>query len=433
VKKLLVLLIVLLSIAPAYAHPGATDSKGGHTDRSTGKYHYHHGYSAHQHENGVCPYDFDDKTGQNSGTSSGSSSYSYGNIASVSWYDDYIDERDKRFEAEEELSALRRENHRLIEHNRNSMVFSALGGLAAGLFSLFISNRNHQKRLESENSKWEERLKIVTEQNSRLLSENKETKKQLNELSPVMESKALSDLKRKLEIRSLTTSVAICEDNPSFYHSLKSPCLAAYGHRYKSANAIESIKAGIKPCPFCHPITLNEAMEIERDELIDDSETLAAENWITVERDRIKHRTVDKMRKREERMAAIEIAIMDQETLPGVGLNFDLGVVYISRTASDGYYHHLQSCDTLKDPILVTKKGISRLLLDPCPVCSSFLAPLPDELVEVSESKNAYCYHAKGVFCVVNSKSIMLSTAKSYGYKPCSKCRPPENSPKIWF
>ncbi len=77
-KKLLVLLIVLLSITPAYAHPGATDSKGGHTDRSTGKYHYHHGYSAHQHENGVCPYDFDDKTGQNSGAASGgSSSYSY--------------------------------------------------------------------------------------------------------------------------------------------------------------------------------------------------------------------------------------------------------------------------------------------------------------------------------------------------------------------
>ena len=39
------------------AHPGGTDSKGGHYNRSTGEYHYHHGESAHQHPGGVCPYD----------------------------------------------------------------------------------------------------------------------------------------------------------------------------------------------------------------------------------------------------------------------------------------------------------------------------------------------------------------------------------------
>ena len=47
---------------PAFAHSGRTDSRGGHYDRSTGEYHYHHGYSAHQHENGVCPYDYNDAT-----------------------------------------------------------------------------------------------------------------------------------------------------------------------------------------------------------------------------------------------------------------------------------------------------------------------------------------------------------------------------------
>ena len=50
----------------AFAHPGNTDSSGGHYNRSTGEYHYHHGYPAHQHTNGKCPYDYDDKTGQNS-------------------------------------------------------------------------------------------------------------------------------------------------------------------------------------------------------------------------------------------------------------------------------------------------------------------------------------------------------------------------------
>jgi hypothetical protein len=49
-----------------FAHPGRTDSDGGHYDHSTGEYHYHHGYPAHQHPNGVCPYD--DKIKNNSGT-----------------------------------------------------------------------------------------------------------------------------------------------------------------------------------------------------------------------------------------------------------------------------------------------------------------------------------------------------------------------------
>lgn len=58
------------------AHPGGTDGSGGHTDRSTGEYHYHHGYPAHDHYdmdgdgNVDCPYDFHDKTVRNSSASS---------------------------------------------------------------------------------------------------------------------------------------------------------------------------------------------------------------------------------------------------------------------------------------------------------------------------------------------------------------------------
>lgn len=50
--------LVMLSVV-SFAHPGRTDSKGGHHDGSS--YHYHHGYPPHQHING-CPYDFDDQT-----------------------------------------------------------------------------------------------------------------------------------------------------------------------------------------------------------------------------------------------------------------------------------------------------------------------------------------------------------------------------------
>lgn len=69
-RRLVVCLLLLLWLpCAAHAHPGGTDSNGGHYNRKTGEYHYHHGYPEHQHTNGKCPYDFKDKTGQSSGTS----------------------------------------------------------------------------------------------------------------------------------------------------------------------------------------------------------------------------------------------------------------------------------------------------------------------------------------------------------------------------
>lgn len=63
-KSLLTVATVALSLFLAstisLAHSGRTDSAGGHRDNKNvsglGSYHYHHGYSAHLHPNGVCPY-----------------------------------------------------------------------------------------------------------------------------------------------------------------------------------------------------------------------------------------------------------------------------------------------------------------------------------------------------------------------------------------
>ncbi len=73
-KKLLsvLLCLILLLSLPAAAHPGRTDSNGGHTDHSTGEYHYHHGKPAHQHIDGQCPYDFDETPYYNKSSSSSS-------------------------------------------------------------------------------------------------------------------------------------------------------------------------------------------------------------------------------------------------------------------------------------------------------------------------------------------------------------------------
>lgn len=52
----LLIAIFCIPAAVVFAHPGRTDSNGGHYNRETGEYHYHHGYPEHQHPNGVCPY-----------------------------------------------------------------------------------------------------------------------------------------------------------------------------------------------------------------------------------------------------------------------------------------------------------------------------------------------------------------------------------------
>ncbi len=57
-EKLYGALLLALCMIPVsvLASPGGTDANGGHYEHSTGLYHYHHGYPAHQHENGICPY-----------------------------------------------------------------------------------------------------------------------------------------------------------------------------------------------------------------------------------------------------------------------------------------------------------------------------------------------------------------------------------------
>lgn len=67
-RYVLLLLLAITIPITVMAHPGRTDGRGGHTDHSTGEYHYHHGYSAHQHYDidgdgkADCPYDFKDAT-----------------------------------------------------------------------------------------------------------------------------------------------------------------------------------------------------------------------------------------------------------------------------------------------------------------------------------------------------------------------------------
>jgi hypothetical protein len=65
------------NIIVAEAHSGRTDSRGGHKDNKNksglGSYHFHcGGYSAHLHDNGVCPYKSSSKNQSSNKTSQNS-------------------------------------------------------------------------------------------------------------------------------------------------------------------------------------------------------------------------------------------------------------------------------------------------------------------------------------------------------------------------
>lgn len=68
-KTFLILFILILQfIVTVNAHPGRTDSNGGHYDRSTGEYHYHNGEHAgkKQSDKKDSEYNYSGKTNNNS-------------------------------------------------------------------------------------------------------------------------------------------------------------------------------------------------------------------------------------------------------------------------------------------------------------------------------------------------------------------------------
>ncbi|MBS5151407.1 MAG: Ig-like domain-containing protein [Butyricicoccus pullicaecorum] len=59
-----VMFLFCFCMPSALAHGGRTDANGGHRDNQNvsglGAYHYHHGYEAHLHPEGICPYAHDE-------------------------------------------------------------------------------------------------------------------------------------------------------------------------------------------------------------------------------------------------------------------------------------------------------------------------------------------------------------------------------------
>lgn len=86
-KRIVSLFIVLMLAMPsaAFAHPGRTDSSGGHHDYNNvsglGYYHYHHGMGPHLHPGGRCPYGGSSVSNNHSSSSSSSNKSSSAKVS----------------------------------------------------------------------------------------------------------------------------------------------------------------------------------------------------------------------------------------------------------------------------------------------------------------------------------------------------------------
>lgn len=334
-------------IGPAFAHPGGTDGKGGHWDHSTGKYHYHHGYSAHDHEDGVCPYDFDDRTGESSGTSGGSySSTAYAASYKTSdWFPEYTEAQAARREAEAELENIR------STYLRN-FALSAVVGLCGGLSMLIVQVKRSQKRLE--------------ELERRLL---------LHEAEAVARTKAATEAEwvPQLRIAESENRALLKKLDDANHERLKEEA-------YRRANCVVFA-------------------EMARKAAMPEQSIVYAEQVV-------------------KNTSAIP---------PGEE------VVYVPRDLRSDVYHREYMPCGVRNMVLASKKNVEAYGLKPCPRCDHAALPVSDYTV-CAAPRNTQVYHRLNSSCSSYlAMEMPLSEALQRGLRPCAKCNPPSENPKVWF
>lgn len=443
-KKLVIVLALTASliIVPAFAHSGGTDSSGGHYDRSTGEYHYHHGYSAHDHVNGVCPYDYDDKTGGNSGFS-GSNYFSRTAYASTSsWYDKYTDTLADLHDAEQKLKSAEKELNAFKDNQSRNLALSAAVGLGVGFAALVIQVKRAQTRLEQ------------TEK--RLIDE---CERQVS----AAETRVLSAWTKRMDEQQPDHIVAISNRNPctAWYHRVQSPCIKAAGSDYKTVEVLDAYASGKEPCPFCKPMSIRAAeqwqlqhkskvevdrlqqqrrieSELQKAKAIEDQKAAQElyQRQKKLEQQRIDRSVQFDKEMREYRAFAENVMrcesitnAMKEKGEP----DLSDGVVYISRYGSDAYYHHWKECSRTKEPILVSKQRATAIGFSPCKCCGKVGQPEYDVYVDISVNSGAKCYHRHLSWCLTFDKTIPLEKAIEEGYKPCERCNPPKSQERVWF
>ena len=159
---------VLLSIVPitSSAHSGKTDSNGGHYNRSTGEYHYHHGYSAHDHYDmdgdgsEDCPYKFDYSSSGGGVDIANNAYYSGYDVGYESGYDSGRYEADAKYKSE--IDSLKKE----FEDSKStiSTAFFIFGAVVTFPIAMFLTSAGLHDRQKKEIEKLEKESSISKKQ-----------------------------------------------------------------------------------------------------------------------------------------------------------------------------------------------------------------------------------------------------------------------------
>lgn len=144
------------------AHSGRTDMFGGHHDYKNksglGYYHYHHGYPAHLHKDGVCPYGgINNSSSSSSTTKSNTGSVSTTNsdavLNNVNTNTQAVSSTNNTATSEVKISDTSYDNvafNALYYASHHADVYEAYGDDAKALYNHFINNGIIEGRQSSE-------------------------------------------------------------------------------------------------------------------------------------------------------------------------------------------------------------------------------------------------------------------------------------------
>lgn len=447
-KRLLAaaLLVLVLPVSVGFAHGGGTDSDGGHYDRSTGEYHYHHGYSAHQHPGGECPYQ----------KKSNPTPTARPTVQSISVTAAPTSTRRSGVVYSSHIPGIFRTTANVNLRKGPSTSEAVIVTVPADTEIDFTGNT----AITDDYKKWYEVEYLGM--NGWLYSEYAV---RVEPTATVFNTPAAAPSEAPIPHATSSTDwwpylFCLLFGLVPFLWSIISHrrTIKLLNRRYESDQsfAVFRAKAEIRN-------EINAQWQQKHD-----LEMANMEERIRRIEAQWGNRLADEKRKLLQTYETHENALLQQissyedtsaelrEELEHYKLNeqrfsqnqnlrdylathpdapdLSRGVVYMERSANSAFYHHLKHC-TDADVILVSRIYADLIMLKPCPLCADAPQPSADIPVEVApySSGPRSLYHAEGKHCIQSGVLKPLSKARADGYAPCPKCRPPQELPTIWF
>lgn len=392
----LMVVVFISFILPALAHPGRTDGRGGHTNHSTGEYHYHHGYPAHDHVDGVCPYNFDDKTGERSGTSSAK-----GGTSTITTADQTLQNGDRGADV------------KLLQERLNSLGYSV--GAVDGIFG--PKTENAVKEYQRDHL---------------MLPTGKANKRVLLSLFP--EQKPAS-------ATSQPTPRVTLRPTPRVTVSPPKQQTADPTQTYKKWTEKERILAFQRVCGIIVlSVVIACLIKIRKRESAGDAHRkvvcapTATNNTLRAKLEQLKQQ-----REMNRIIEARRIVIGKRQELamqPGYKFDYTQGVAYVNILGEDQSYHNNYCCCNGSDERkrLVTVRAAKEIGLVQCQLCKYDIEPSVHAYVAITP-RSISLYHSVRCKCITSHdrEAITLTDAKARGLKPCTKCFAPVKDPRVWF